>query len=184
MVNDNETTMTMKRTLLFFLLIFFFGISSYAQKMVGFGGELSVLSLKPNVRMWVSKATGLEVFGGIASELGDFKPNDLEAGFKFLHAIQYNRTDRTYIGIVGKWKWVNITNSNQSTNLPIPGLLIGKEWYGKRINRKGFAVELGYQIGTKEYEIFSPINHISEGKQNFEEFPLILNLRYTFYRRK
>ena len=92
----------MKRIIIFFSLIFLLGTSSFAQKMFGFGGELSVLSLKPNVRMWVSKTTGLEVFGGIASELGDFKPNDLEAGFKFLHAIQYKRTDRTYIGIIGK----------------------------------------------------------------------------------
>jgi hypothetical protein len=116
--------------------------------------------------------------------MGEFKPNDLEAGFKFLHSIQYNRTDRTYFGIMGKWKWVNINDATQKTNLPIPGLLIGKEWYSKRINRKGFAVELGYQIGAKEYEIFSPINHIAIGKENFNEFPLILNLRYTFYRRK
>ena len=174
----------MKRIALLFSLILFLGISSFAQKMGGFGGELSVLSLKPNLIMWVSKATGFEIFGGIASEIGDFKPNDLEAGFKFLHSIQYNRTDRTYFGIMGKWKWVNINDATQKTNLPIPGLLIGKEWYSKRINRKGFAIELGYQIGTKEYEIYSPINHIAIGKENFTEFPFILNLRYTFYRRK
>lgn len=174
----------MKHAKLLFILMFLFGISSFAQKMIGFGGELSVLSLKPNVRMWVSKATGFEVFGGVASELDDFKPNDLEAGFKFLHTILYKRTDRTYIGLVGKWKWVNINDSNHSTNLPIPGLLIGKEWYSKRIHRKGFAVELGYQLGTKEYQVFSPFNHIYLGKANFAEFPLILNLRYSFYKKK
>lgn len=167
----------MKRIALLFSLILFLGISSFAQKMGGFGGELSVLSLKPNLIMWVSKATGFEIFGGIASEIGDFNPNDLEAGFKFLHSIQYNRTDRTYFGIMGKWKWVNINDATQKTNLPIPGLLIGKEWYSKRINRKGFAVELGYQYGTRNY---GPLNETV----NFTEFPLILNLRYTFYRRK
>ena len=174
----------MKRMLLFFSLIIFFGPSSFAQKMIGFGGELSVFSLKPNVRLWVSKYTGVEVFGGIASEMNDFKPNDAEAGFKYLHAIQYNRTDRTYFGIMGKWKWLNINDATHKTNLPIPGILIGKEWYSKRINRKGFAVELGYQYGTKEYEIYSPINHIPIGKENFNEFPLILNLRYSFYKLK
>jgi len=173
----------MKRILLLFSLILSLGISSFAQKMGGFGGELSVLSLKPNLTIWVSKYTGFEIFGGIASELGDFKPNDLEAGFKYLHALQYNRTDRTYFGITGKWKWVNINDVTQKTNLPIPGLLIGKEWYTKRINRKGFAVELGYQIGTKEYNFYDP-NNGYKGKQTFIEFPLILNLRYTFYRRK
>jgi len=161
-----------------------FDLNSFDQKMIGFGGELSVLSLKPNVRIWVSKAIGLEVFGGVASELKDLKPNDLEAGLKILHTIQYNQADRIYIGIVGKWKWVNINDSNHSTNLPIPGLLIGKEWYSKGISHNGFAIELGYQIGTKEYELYSPINHIAIGKENFTEFPLILNLRYTFYRRK
>ncbi len=167
----------MKRIALLFSLILFLGISSFAQKMGGFGGELSVLSLKPNLIMWVSKVTGFEIFGGIASELGDFKPNDLEAGFKFLHSIQYDRTDRTYFGIMGKWKWININDATQKTNLPIPGILIGKEWYSKRINRKGFAVELGYQYGTRNY---GPLKETV----NFTEFPFILNLRYTFYKRK
>ena len=97
----------MKRILILCALIVFLGISSFAQKMGGFGGEISVFSIKPNIRLWVSKATGFEIFGGIASEMGEFKPNDLEAGFKFLHSIQYNRTDRTYFAIMGKWKWVN-----------------------------------------------------------------------------
>ena len=170
----------MKRITLLFILMSFFGASAFAQKIVGFGGELSILSLKTNYRIWFSKTTGFEVFGGIASELNDFNPNDAEAGFKFLHAIMYERTERTYIGVVGKWKWVNINDSNQSTSLPIPGILIGKEWYSKRIHRKAFAVELGYQIGIKEHTIYSPSNHEPIGKDRFEEFPLILNLRYTF----
>ena len=174
----------MKRILLFSLLITIFSSDLFAQKIIGFGGELSVLSLKPNVRMWISKTTGFEVFGGIASELGDFKPDDLEAGLKFLHALQYNRTDRLYIGLVGKWKWVNSFDSNRKTSLPVPGILIGKEWYSKRINRKGFAVELGYQVGSKEYDIFSPVNHFKIGTDKFQEFPLILNFRYSFYQKK
>jgi hypothetical protein len=86
---------------------------------------------------------------------------------------------------MGKWKWVNINDATQKTNLPIPGLLIGKEWYSKRINRKSFAVELGYQYGTKDYEIYTPIAHAPENRTvNFTEFPLILNLRYSFYKLK
>jgi len=174
----------MKRAKFLLILMFFFGISSFAQKMISVGGELSVLSLKPNMRMWVSRTTGFEVFGGPASGLNDFKPNDLEAGFKFFHTLLYKRTDRTYIGIVGKWKWVNVYDSSKSTNLPIPGLLIGKEWYNKRIHLRGLAIELGYQLGQKEYVVFSPENHIPlPSKERFAEFPLILNLRYSFYKR-
>lgn len=174
----------MKRITLLFILISFFGTSSFAQKMVGFGGELSVLSLKMNYRTWTSKTTGLEVFGGIASELNDIGPNDAEAGFKFLHAVMYERTERTYIGIVGKWKWIDVYETNKRTSLPIPGFIIGREWYSKRIKRKGFAIELGYQVGSKEYEIYSPENHTFISKEKFEEFPLILNLRYSFYSKK
>lgn len=173
----------MKHTTLLFILLFFFGINSFAQKMTGFGGELSVLSIKPNVRIWISKTTGFEVFGGVASDLEEFKPNDLEAGFKFLHTIMYSRADRTYIGIVGKWKWIDVFDSNTTASLPIPGILIGKEWYSKRIKRKGFAVELGYQYGVKEYDVFDP-NNILLGHERFEEFPLILNLRYSFYKKR
>ncbi|HZL11466.1 MAG TPA: hypothetical protein VFC65_15890 [Prolixibacteraceae bacterium] len=171
----------MKRAKLLVLLMFFFGISSFAQKMIGYGGELSVLSIKPNVRKWFSKTTGVEVFGGIASELEDFNPDDLEAGFKFLHALIYTRTDRTYIGFVGKWKWVNGVNPGYHFNLPVAGVLIGKEWFLKRIHRKSFAVELGYQYGVKEYGSFSNNLSVSE---RFEEFPLILNIRYSFYKKK
>lgn len=174
----------MKRTILLYLLLLFVGIDSFAQKMIGFGAELSILSLKPTTQIWFSKTTGVEAFGGIAAHLNDIKPNDLEVGFKFLHTILYNRTDRTYIGVVGKWKWVNFNESNNTTNLPIPGILVGKEWYSKRVNRKGIAIELGYQYGQKEYELYSPINHIPIEKVRFEEFPLILNIRYSFYHKR
>lgn len=174
----------MKRITLLFILISFFGTSSFAQKMVGLGGELSILSFKPNYRIWFSKTTGFEVFGGVASELEDLNPNDLEAGFKFLHALMYERTERTYIGIVGKYKWINLPNENARTSLPIPGFIIGREWYAKRIKRKGFAIELGYQFGSKEYEIYSPGNHTFISKEKFEEFPLILNLRYSFFSKR
>jgi hypothetical protein len=174
----------MKRILLFTLLATFCTIGSSAQKMIGVGAELSVLSFKPNVRMWFSKTTGIEIFGGIASELEDIDPNDVEGGFKFLRAIQYSRTDRTYIGIVGKWKWLNAFDANRSTHIPVPGILVGKEWYSKRISRKGLAIELGYQFGAKDYQIFSPFSHLTIGKERFEEFPLILNLRYSFYTKK
>ena len=172
----------MKRITLLFILVSFFGTSSFAQKMVGFGGELSVLSFKPNYRMWFSKTTGFEVFGGIASELEDFKPNDAEAGFKFLHAVMYQRTERTYIGVVGKYKLINPLVKNARTSLPIPGLFIGKEWYSKRILRKGFALELGYQFGTKKYTV--PLNYSTTEEATFNEFPLILNLRYSFYSKR
>lgn len=173
----------MKRNILLLAMILFFGASSFAQKIGGFGGELSILSIKPNYRSWISKTTGFEVFGGISSELNDFNPNDAEAGFKFLHALIYERTQRTYIGVVGKWKWVNVNDSNHRTSLPIPGILIGKEWYSKRIKRKGFAVELGYQIGTKHFNVNDPTG-VSPGTYQFDEFPLILNLRYSFYTKR
>ncbi|MFA5328223.1 MAG: hypothetical protein WC384_10580 [Prolixibacteraceae bacterium] len=170
----------MKRILVFLILSSLFGASSFAQKMTGYGAELSILSAKLNVRDWLSKSNGFEVFGGISSELDDLNPDDPEVGFKFLHALIYERTQRTYIGLVGKWKWVNAFDSN-NTNLPIPGLIIGKEWYSKRIHRRAFCVELGYQVGNKEYNLYSPINHLPIGKKSFEEFPLILNIRYSFY---
>lgn len=170
----------MKRLTIFTILILGSVSNSFAQKVVGFGGELSILSVKPNYRMWLSKTTGFEAFGGIASELDDFNPNDMEAGVKYLYALTYQRTARTYIGVVGKWKWVDVFDTAIRTSLPVPGILIGKEWYSKRIHRKAFAIELGYQIGIKEHTIYSPSNHLPIGKDRFEEFPLILNLRYTF----
>lgn len=173
----------MKRIIIFIVLGFLLNINTFAQKMSGFGIELSVLSIKPNFRIWTSKTTGFELFTGLSSELNDFKPNDAEAGFKFLHTIIYNRTDRTYLGFAGKWKWINLYGDNDKTNLPIPGLIIGKEWYSKRINLKSFAVEFGYQYGVKEYSAINS-NGISPGKQTFEEFPLILNFRYSFYKKR
>lgn len=169
------------RVISLLILSLFIGTGSFAQKMIGYGGELSVLSAKPNVRIWTSKTTGFEFFGGIAAEVGDFKPNDMEIGFKYLKAIIYNRTDRTYFGLMGKWKMVNVYGETQKTSLPIPGILIGKEWYSKRINRKGFAIELGYQYGVKEFNVQ---NHLLQTKETFEEFPLILNLRYSFYKKR
>lgn len=174
----------MKRITLISVLLLILGVDSFAQKIGGFGGELSILSAKLNYRDWVSKKTGFEFFGGVAAELDDMKPNDFEAGFKFLRALIYTRTDRTYVGIVGKYKWVNLPDQNARTSLPVPGFLVGKEWYSKRIRRKGFAVELGYQFGTKEYEILSPVNHSFIGKETFNEFPLILNIRYSFYSKR
>jgi hypothetical protein len=175
----------MKRAKLLLFLILFSGISVYAQKMNGYGAELSVLSFKPNVRMWFSKTTGVEIFGGLSSQVDqNIKPDDPEAGFKYLHAVQYSRTERLYIGLMGKWKWVNVFEPNRTTSLPVGGVLIGKEWYSKRIKRKAFSVELGYQYGAKEYEVFTPVLHLSEGEEIFDEFPLILNLRYSFYTKK
>jgi len=85
----------MKRIFFLMLIAVLLTMCSYAQKIIGIGGELSVLSFKPNVRMWFSKTTGAELFGGIASELEDIQPNDYEAGLKLLHAIQYSTIDRT-----------------------------------------------------------------------------------------
>jgi hypothetical protein len=174
----------MKRTLLVLLLTFGCGLSSFAQEIIGLGVELSPLSLKPNYRNWMSRTTGFEVFGGIASELEEFSPNDVEAGLKVFHTLIYWRTNRIYIGAVGKWKWININTPERSANLPVTGILVGSEWYLRRIYRKGFAVELGYQFGKKDYEIFSKATGETLGKTTFEEFPLILNLRYSFYKKK
>jgi len=180
--NNRQNTSTMKRITFIFILFMLLGIDSFAQKIGGFGGELSILSAKINYRDWVSKKTGFEVFGGVAAELDDVKPNDFEAGIKYLHALIYSRTDRTYIGIIGKYKWLNLFDSKARTSLPVPGFVVGKEWYSKRIHRKGFAVELGYQFGTKEYTV--PVNYSETGKQTFNEFPLILNLRYSFFSKR
>lgn len=174
----------MKRGILLFLLIILLGNSSFAQKMAGIGGELTALSIRPCAIVWISRNTGFEIFAGQSAEFTDFKPDDLEAGLKFLHTIIYNRTDRTYFGITGKWKWVNVYDPDRKTSLPIPGLLIGKEWYNQRYKLKGLAIELGYQVGTKEYPVYSPVNHIEISKATFNELPLIVNLRYTFMKRK
>lgn len=170
--------------LLLLILLILMSFDSTAQKIDGMGGELSVFSLKANYRDWISRPTGFELFGGIASELDDFKPNDAEVGFKFLHAFMYERSERTYIGFVGKWKWIDVFDDSRRTSLPIPGIIIGREWLSKRINLKGFAVEVGYQFGSKKYEVYSPLNHLPIGKETFNEFPLILNLRYSFYTKR
>lgn len=170
----------MTRFGLLFIILLSIGIPSFAQKMTGYGGELSIISFKPNVRVWFSKTIGVEAFAGIAGEPEDLKPNDYEAGFKYLKAIQYRRTDRTYFGIVGKWKWVNNNLPDYRVNLPVFGLIIGKEWYSKRIKRKAFAVEFGYQYGEKRFDDF---NGKILTKPRFEEFPLVLNLRYSFYQK-
>lgn len=166
------------------LLLLGMPLAAQTEKITGLGGELSVLSIKPNARLWLSKTTGIELFAGQAAEIDDFKPNDYEAGFKFLRTINYNRSDRTYFGIMGKWKWIDVFESNRTTSLPVPGVLIGKEWYSKRIKRKAFAIELGYQVGIKNYKLYSPVNHLEIGSDRFEEFPLILNLRYSLYKKR
>lgn len=172
------------RTIFLYMLLLLFGISSFGQKMIGLGGELSVLGLRPNVRTWVSKTIGFEVFGGVSAELSDFKLNDYEGGFKYLNTFLYNHTDRTYFGLVGKWKWVKSDGSEKTANLPVVGILIGKEWSKKRIHRKGFAIELGYQYGTKKYDIHRVGNPPSIAHKTYDEFPLIVNLRYSFYKKK
>jgi hypothetical protein len=163
------------------LLLSFFGITSFAQKMNGYGGELTILGLNADARIWTSKTHGFEVFGGMSSGLEDFKVDDVNAGFKYLHTVQYRRQDRTYFGLVGKWKWVDVFDSNRNTSLPVAGALFGKEWYTKRVHRKSYAIEIGYQYGVKEYQIYSPENNLPIEKVRFEEFPLIINLRYSFY---
>ena len=173
------------RTIFLFTLLTIFGINSFGQKITGIGGELSMLAFKPNARMWISRTKGFEVFGGVSSELtGGFKPNDYEGGLKLLNTFIYNRTNRSYFGLMGKWKWMNLNvdESNVKVNLPVFGILIGKEWLSKRLPRKGFAIELGYQYGVKKYEV--PIAGQNNPTQLYDEFPLILNLRYTFYKKK
>lgn len=177
------------RILFLFTLLVFLWNHSYGQKLTGVGGELSVVGFKPNVRMWISRTAGFEVFGGVAAEMADFKPNDFEGGIKYLNNFMYNRTDRTYFGLMGKWKRVSLEGSEikiggdqMTTSLPVVGILIGKEWLNKRQKIKGFAVELGYQYGVKNYEV--QINPGASFKKTYEEFPLILNLRYSFYKKK
>jgi hypothetical protein len=166
------------------MILLFVEISSFGQKMTGVGAELSILSVKPNFRMWLSRSTGFELFGGVSAELSDQKPNDYEGGLKYLHTFNYNRTNRTYLGLVGKLNRVQLDGTNLTTNVPVAGLLIGVEWFSKRNFLKGLSAELGYQYGKKEYEIFSNIGQVSFGKRTYDEFPLILNIRYAFYKKK
>lgn len=171
------------RTIFLILVLIFCGMNLSAQKkMNGIGGEISVLGIKPTARMWVSKTAGFDVFGGVAAEFEDFKPDDFEAGAKYLKSFISQRTDRSYFGLMGKWKWLVTGESHTSTSLPVFGVLIGKEWYHKRTLLKGYAVELGYQFGEKEYDVkIGPVDIKSE---NYNEFVFIVNLRYVFYKNK
>lgn len=169
------------RILFLFTVMLFLSVDSYGQKMTGIGGELSVVGFKPNLRKWLSRTSGFEVFGGISAELGDFKPNDYEGGLKYLNTLIYNRTERTYFGLMGKWKRVNLeAEGNTTINLPVVGVLIGKEWFSNRTNIRAFAVELGYQYGVKDYTV----KPITETNKQYKEFPLILNFRYSLYKKK
>lgn len=171
------------RTLILFAALLFLGTATFAQKkMIGIGGEVSVLSVKPTVRWWFSKNTGFDVFAGLAAEFEDFKPNDYEAGAKFMRAFMHQRTDRTYIGLMGKWKHLMVQETSNEASLPVFGALVGKEWYVSRASKKGVAVELGYQYGSVKYDAYNPVNHAFLGKKTYSEFPLIVNIRYTFYK--
>lgn len=172
------------RTIFIILVLVFCGMNISAQKkMNGIGGELSALSLKPNYNLWFSKTSGANLFAGIAAEPEDFKPNDYEGGIKYLHAFLYSRSSRTYFGAMGKWKIMKPGIYDINVQLPVFGALIGKEWYNKRAYWKGFSVELGYQFGSKKYDIVNPVNNLEIATKTFEEFPLIFNLRYSFYKR-
>jgi hypothetical protein len=167
------------------MALLFLGIDSYGQKMTGVGGELSVVGFKPNLRKWLSRTNGYEIFGGVAAELGDFKPNDYEGGVKYLNTFIYNRTERTYFGLMGKWKWVDVgAEENTNINLPVIGVLIGKEWFSNRANIRAFAIELGYQYGVKDYNVMHiDGEHILGSKKQYDEFPLVLNLRFSLYKK-
>lgn len=172
------------RTIFIILVLIFCGMNISAQKkMNGIGGEISALSIRPGYNMWFSKTTGVNLFAGVAAELTDFKPNDLEGGIRYLHAFQYSRSSRTYFGGMGKWKIAKPDIYDITVQLPVFGALIGKEWYNKKTYWKGFSAELGYQFGSKKYHIVNPVNKLDIATKTFEEFPLILNLKYSFYKR-
>lgn len=170
----------MKRSFLILLLISLIKMNSMAQESFGFGAELTLASARLAGTMWLSRSSGFEIFGGPAAEIKDFKPNDLEAGIKYMQTVIYNWNSRLYLGVLGKWKWVNAYDNYKTASLPEYGFFIGKEWFSKRIHRKSLAIELGYQTGKKDYPILSPINHFIIGKEVFEEFPLILSIKYNF----
>ena len=172
----------MRKLFLFIGLLFTVTGSMAQHKMSGFGAELSVLSFKPSARWWVSKNTGIDVFGGISAEFEDFKPNDYEGGAKYLHSFLNNRTERTYFGLMGKWKRVKLEENNDVIGLPVFGIFLGKEWYTKRINKRAFSVEVGYQTGKKAYEVHNPINNLFLATKKYTEFPFILNIRIGLYR--
>lgn len=171
------------KTFLLLTVLLFIGIGTFAQKKTtGFGGEVSVLSLKPSARWWISKNTGFDVFAGVSAEFEDFKPNDYEAGAKYLRSFIFRRTDRTYFGLMGKYKRLKLQETSNTTSFPVFGVFLGKEWFSKRINKRGFAVELGYQYGTKQYDVYNPVNQVYIGKKTYREFPLMLSIRYAFYK--
>lgn len=174
----------MKRSTIIILILLCCTPVVSAQKMSGAGAEISTIGLKLNYRNWLSRTKGFELFGGITSEFDDLMPNDPEAGFKYLHTFIYNRSDRSYLGFMGKWKWVDIDTPNKSTSLPVPGILVGKEWFKKKRHLRGMALEVGYQFGNKKYKVYSPENHIYIGKYTFSEVPLIFNFRYSFYSKR
>lgn len=174
----------MKHLVLLIIISLSLNLFAHAQKMAGFGAELSTVGAKINYRSWLSRTTGFELFTGITTELDDFMPNDPEAGLKYLHTFNYNRDKRTYMGVMGKWKWIDVDKSYKSTSLPVPGILIGKEWFNQKRKLKGFAIEVGYQFGHKEYQVFSPENHFLIGRYTYDELPLIFNLRYSFYSKR
>lgn len=174
------------KTLLLFTVLIFLGINTFAQKkMTGIGAEVSPLSLKPTVRWWVSKNTGIDVFAGVSAEFQDFRPNDFEAGAKYLRSLIYQRTSRTYLGLMGKWKWLQTGEGQTPTSLPVFGAFIGKELYSQRARKRGFAVELGYQFGSKEYtRDLGPLATGPDPKETYTEFALMLNIRYALYKDK
>jgi hypothetical protein len=171
------------RKLVLITALLLLGVGTFGQKkMSGIGGEVSALSLKPTARWWVSKNTGFDVFAGVSAEFEDFKPNDYEAGAKYLRSFIFRRTDRTYFGLMGKWKRLKLQETSNTTSLPVFGVLIGKEWFTKRAHKKGFAVEIGYQYGTTQYNVYNLPKYIKIGKGTYTEFPLLLNIRYALYK--
>lgn len=171
------------RTLILFTALLFLGMGTFGQKkMSGIGGEVSALSLKPTARWWVSKTSGFDIFAGVSAEFEDFKPNDYEAGAKYLRSFSFRRTDRTYFGVMGKYKGLKLEETTNTTHLPVFGVLVGKEWFSKRVHKKGFAVELGYQYGKKDYNVYNSTGLVVIGKKTYNEFPLLLNLRYAIYK--
>lgn len=159
------------------------GIHSFGQKkMTGIGGELSVLSAGPNMRIWFSKTQGIDLFAGVSAEFADIMPDDYQGGIRYVHSFLQNKFYRTYLGVMGKWKYIKLEETGETLQMPAYGVFIGKEWYNKRTWWKGFSVELGYQYGSKGYDIFDQVSHVYINKGNYVEFPFIVNFRYSFYK--
>lgn len=159
------------------------GIHSFGQKkMTGIGGELSVLSAGPNLRIWFTKTQGIDLFASMSAEFDDLKPNDYQGGIRYVHSFLHNKFYRTYLGAMGKWKYIKLGKTDETLQMPAYGVFIGKEWYNKRALWKGFSVELGYQFGSKEYEVFDQVSHVFKGMETLKEFPFIVNFRYALYK--